>query len=232
VNDSEKRRYEMFVRVRDFGAAHAGDFAATSLGKQLFTTIGTVVSELDSHSSSKTSGVGTARQGTATRASARSAVREDIEGINRTARAMADEIKGIGDRFRMPRSENDQLLLSTARSFATDVEPFSAQFIAHELSPDFIAELQADIAAMETAISSQSSGIGDHIAAGAAIDDAIDRGVSIVRKLGAIIKNKYGDNPAVLAEWTSVSHTERSPKRRSAPTPPPPPTIPSPGATT
>ncbi len=85
---------------------------------------------------------------------------------------------------------------------------------------------------METAISSQSGGVVDHVSAGAAIDDAIDRGVGIVRKLGAIIKNRYGDNPAVLAEWTSVSHTERSPKRRSAPTPPPPPAIPSPGATT
>ena len=73
-----------------------------------------------------------------------------------------------------------------------------------------------------------------------AIDDAVDRGVGVVRKLGAIIKNKYGDNPAVLAEWTSVSHTERGPKRRSTPTaptttapataPPTPPATPSPGA--
>ena len=43
------------------------------------------------------------------------------------------------------------------------------------------------------------------------MDDAIGPGIEVVRKGGAIIKNKYGENPAVLAEWTSVSHTERAP---------------------
>jgi hypothetical protein len=41
---------------------------------------------------------------------------------------------------------------------------------------NFLDELNADIAALETAISNQASGIGDHVAAGAAIDTAIDRG--------------------------------------------------------
>ena len=34
--------------------------------------------------------------------------------------------------------------------------------------------------------------------------------------LGAIIKNKYGENSAILAEWTSVSHTERAPRRSAS----------------
>jgi hypothetical protein len=222
MNDSERRRYEMFVRVRDFGAAHQADFAANSLCQRLFDTIGSIVSELDASASSKASGQSTARQGTATRASARSAVREDMEGINRVARAMADEIDGIDGKFRMPRNHNDQQLLSAARAFAADVAPFSAQFIAYELSPNFITEMGNNIAAMEEAISSQSSGVGGQAAARAAIDDAVDRGVGVVSKLGAIIKNKYGDNPSVLAEWTSVSHTVRAPKRRGGPSPPPP----------
>jgi hypothetical protein len=221
MNDSENRRREMFARVQDFFAAHVNDFAANSLGKELSTTLATIVTELNGHASAEASGVGSARQGTSTRAQARGALRDDLEAINRTARAMAGEVSGIDDKFRIPAPGNDQRLLTAARAFATDAAPLSAQFIAHELPADFLADLNADIAALEAAISDQSSGVGDHVAASAAIDSAIDRGVEVVRKLDAIVRNKYANNPSVLAEWTSASHTERGP-RRSAPTPPPP----------
>lgn len=39
----------MFVRVRDFGQAHASDFAAVSFALQLFTNLATVVTTLDGH---------------------------------------------------------------------------------------------------------------------------------------------------------------------------------------
>jgi hypothetical protein len=47
-----------------------------------------------------------------------------------------------------------------------------------------------------------------------AIETEIDEGDATVRKLDAIMKNKYANNPAVLAEWTSASHTERAPRRQ------------------
>jgi hypothetical protein len=81
---------------------------------------------------------------------------------------------------------------------------------------DFLEDVAADIAAMEAAMGEQSGGLGNRIAAGAAIDDAIDRGVEVVRKLDAIVKNKYANNPAVLAEWISAGHTERAPRREKA----------------
>jgi len=56
----------------------------------------------------------------------------------------------------------------------------------------------------------------------AAIDETIVRGVEIVRKLDAVVKDKYANNAAILAEWTSVSHTERNPRRaKAAPQPTP-----------
>jgi hypothetical protein len=48
-----------------------------------------------------------------------------------------------------------------------------------------------------------------------------------VRKLDAIVRNKYANNPAVLAEWTSASHTERDPRHKSTPKAP----APGPGTT-
>jgi hypothetical protein len=231
VNDNESRRHQMFRRVRDFGTAHASDFATTSLAQQQFTSLTAVINELDGHASSESSGYGDERQGTSARAQARDAVRDDLEAINRTAKAMAGDVPAVDDKFRVPRNNNDQQLLNAARAFKDDATPLQAQFVAHEMPADFLTELQNDIDALEDAITAQSSGVGSHVSAGAAIDDAISRGVEVVRKLDAIVRNKYANNPAVLAEWTSASHTERAPRRGAPVTaPPPPPPAPTPTA--
>jgi hypothetical protein len=141
-----------------------------------------------------------------------------------------DDEPGLNEKFRLPRGNNDQQLLSSARAFATDALPLKAQFFTHELPADFLEDLAADITALEAAIGDQSGAFGSRVAAGAAIDDAMERGAVITRKLDAIIKNKYGNNRATLAEWTSASHTERAPRRggggsqppAGAPTSPPP----------
>jgi hypothetical protein len=223
MEDTQNRRHQMFVRVKGFGVDHTGDFAANSLGNQLFTDLSGIVTELDTHAAAEASGRGTAREGTSTRAEARDVLRDDLEAINRTARAMAEDTPGIDDKFRLPRGNNDQNLLSAARAFAADAAPLSAQFISHEMPADFLTDLNTDISNMEAAISRQAGGVGDHVSAGVAIDETIDKGMVIVRKLDAIVRNKYLNNQAVLAEWTTASHTERSPKRKTAGSSPPPP---------
>ncbi len=227
MNDSENRRRQTFVRVQQFFLAHDSDFDSSSLGKTLSTTLAAIITELDGHAQAEASGMANQRQGTATRALARSALREALEALNRTARTMTDEVPGINEKFRMPPAGNDQLLLTAAHAFGAEAEPVAAQFIAHELPGNFLADLDTRIAALQTAINNQSGGSVDHVSMHEAADDAIDRGINVVRKLDAIVKNKYPNNPAVLAEWTSSSHTERAP-RRSAPTPPPSPTPPTP----
>lgn len=217
MNDRENRKFQMFLRVQDFGSAHANDFAAASLGKQLFAKLSDIIAEIEGHSASEASGVGLARQGTTTRGQAIDALREDLEAINRTALTMAAEVPGIEDKFRLPRNRGVQHLLSAARAFLIDATPLKDEFIKRELPANFLEDLQADIDALEAAISRQASGVGSHVAAGAAIDDAIDRGAETVRNLDAIVKNKYANNPAVLAEWTSASHTERNPRHKKSP---------------
>ena len=224
MNDNERRTYEKFVRVRGFGQAHQSDFGAGSLGAQTFTGVGAVVTEIEGLGADEASAHGDARQGTETRAQARAALRVALEAIRDTARVLAIEILGLGDKLRLPRSNNDQELLNAGRAFHADATPLKAQFIAHELPEDFLEDLAARISSMEAAINNQASGVGNHVAASAAMDDAFSRGIDLVRKLDAIVRNKYADNPAVLAEWTSASHTERAPKRaKPEVTPPPPP---------
>jgi hypothetical protein len=221
VNDTENRKRSRYVRVQGFGETRANDFAPNSLGKQLFASLGVIIIEIDGYAASEVSGIGEALGGTETRRQAREELRADLEAIARTARAMASDVPGLEDKFRLPRNTNDQHLLAAARAFAVDAVPLKVQFIAHELPTDFLEDLNADIAALEAAIANQASGRGSHVSARAAIDDAIERADEIVRKLDAIVKNKYANNPAVLAEWLSASHTERAPRRRKAASPPP-----------
>jgi hypothetical protein len=214
MNDSENRKNQTFSRTHDFGSAHASDFGPTSLATQLFTTLGGIVSKLDGHAAKQASSRGQAREGTTTRGQAREELRADLMAINRTARAMAQDVPGINDKFRVPPVGNDQLLLNAARAFLADATPLKAEFVAHELPGDFLEDLSDDIAALEAAISHQSSGVGNAVAGRAAIEATVDEGIAVMEKLDPIMKNKYANNPAVLAEWASASHTERAPRHK------------------
>lgn len=228
MNDNEDRNRQMFLRVQDFGAGHAGEFVPTSLGKQLFTDLDAIIVELNTHTAAEVSGFGEAYQGTATRREAREALRNTLATISRIARAMSGEVPGLDDKFRVPPPANDQRLLSAGRAAAVDAAPISAQFIAHELPATFIADLNDDIADLETAIGNQSGGVGDHVTAAVGIDEAIARGVEVVRRLDAIVRTKYANNPMVLAEWTRAKHVERGPRRQRPVTPSPPQPPPAP----
>jgi hypothetical protein len=230
MNDNERRTYGMFVREQQFFSTRAADFPTGSIGRQLITDLGATIDALDGHTAAESSSGSSARQGTVSRSEARAALREDLEAINRTARTMENE-PGLHEKFRLPSRDNDQVLLSAARAFLADALPLKAEFIAHEMPADFLEDLQADIERMEEAISDQSGGLGNRAGAVAAIDEAIENGRTITRKLDAIVHNKYGNSSATMAEWASASHIERAPKRRAGtavPTPgspgsPPPP---------
>jgi hypothetical protein len=226
MNDLETRSYQMFVGVCGFGTDHAEDFAANSLGGELFAALADVVSQLDVHTASQGPGFGPARQETSQRAVLCEALRDDLRAISRTAEAIAEDTPGFADNFRRPLGDNDQILLNAARSFVIKATPFLAQFVTHEMPVDFLVDLNSDIANFETAIGRQPSGVGADVAAGAAVDLAIADGLVIVRKLDAIVRNRYRNDRMALAEWTSASHTERGPKRQASTSTPTPPHLP------
>jgi hypothetical protein len=229
MNDLENRRHRMFVGVRGFGTVHSPDFAPNSVASQLFTSLGGFIMRLDEYAATEVTSFGAAEAATSTRAVSRQAVRDAMRAISRTAEAIALDTPGFGDKFQMPPAGSDQSLLNAARSFVINATPLAAQFISHELPADFLAALNSDIADLETAISQYSTSTGAHVSAGTTIDELIAEGLMIVKKLDAIVRNRYRNDSAALAEWTSASHTQHAPKRK-APPPTPPPTPPTPPA--
>jgi len=151
----------------------------------------------------------------------------DVEMIYQASRVM-----GMDGLFPRPALNNDENLLQAAASYATNALPLKAQFIAHELPPDFLEQLAEDKTAFEAAISEQKNAVGDRISARRELEDALDRRVQAVRKFNGLVRVRYAHNPGQLAEWTAASHIERAPRGertpQPSPTPPPPPVPPTP----
>ena len=226
MDDRETRRLEMFLRVRQFGAARASAFPAGSRGAEVLALVDASITELENHATAQASGASGAREATALKAAAREAVREDLEAISRTARVMAQTTPGLEDKFRLPRSNGTQALLTAARSFALDAEPMKAEFIRRGLPADFLEDLAADIETLADVVNRRELKSAARVAAGAAIDEAVERGVNAVRELDAIVRNVFRNDAATLAEWTTTSHTVRQPRRQSNEPPAPPPPAP------
>ncbi len=223
MDDRDLRSYEMVTRVRDFGAEETASFPATTLGGELFAQVGAAATELAAHVARRISGSTDARQGTASKAVAREALRAKLEMIRRTARSMSVTMGGLDQKFRIPRNMSDQELLGTAQSFSLDAAPLKADLIRFALPANFLTELDAQIAAFESAVNSQHAGRGRQVSATAGIDDALERALAAVRQLDAIVRNTFHDDPQRLAAWESARHIQRAAHtKQTAPTPPDP----------
>lgn len=204
--------------MREFGASRAAQFPPTTLAGELFASLNTVIQELDTHTAAQASGRSATLESSSSKSSARDELRRDLEAISRTARVMALSMPGLEDKFRAPRSISDQALLAIARAFAADALPLKAEFIRRGLPDDFLEDLAADIEDFEQAINQKIQKREAQVAATAAIDDVMERGINIVRELNAIMRNKYADDAATLAAWLSASRIERRARRTTATT--------------
>jgi hypothetical protein len=223
MKDTERRRLEMFIRVREFGTAHIAQFPPPSFAGEQFTILNNAINSLETHTSAQSSGRGTARESVSSKAAARDELMRDLEAISRTARAMAQTTPGLNDKFRIPHNRSDQEVLAAARAAASDALPLKAEFIRRGMPSDFLEDLQADIDEMEQAVMRKAQGTESHVTATAAIDREVERGMSAVRELDPVVRNSFASDPATLAAWFSASHVERSPKRQPQPPAPPAP---------
>jgi hypothetical protein len=211
MNAQEIRYHAKLQRDAVFGAAHGGDFTPDSEATKRFAEIVLAVGGLDQLALTQKSSGGQARSGTSAKSVAYAALHDHMAAISHTAHTLALTTPGLDSKFLMPRSGGNQALLNAARAFATDALPLKAQFIALEMPADFLDQLNADIAAFEAALNTQQSGTGSRIAATAGLDEKVATALAATRILDVIIRNKYKNNPAILAEWTAANHTESAP---------------------
>jgi len=207
------KKYNMLVRVRDYGAARADLFPPGSLGARTFTEIGTVVDRLNASVTSERSGRRAARQGVVSKAAARAGLRRALEAVSRTARGVALDTPDILGRFHMPDAQKDHELAAAARQFADEATPLAAAFVAHGLPESFVADLRGALATFERAIGGRALARETHVGARADIAAALDLAFEMLQRLDAIVENRVGGDPSALAAWRLARNVGRTPAK-------------------
>jgi hypothetical protein len=215
MNDNDGVTHQMLVRSREAFAQSVNDFSEGGAARQTFARLQTRIPKVEQLAAAFGVGRSGAKQGTQTINDAREAILADLFAIREAAKVL-----GVEEKFPYPPRKNDEQLLQLAGVYANNAVPLKADLIAHELPADFLDDLAADLAELQSAFAERMNAVGDHIAARQELDDELAGGVEDVRDLTGFMKVKYANNPGKLAEWAAATHIERAP-RRSKPTPPP-----------
>jgi hypothetical protein len=201
MNTNETRRYEMLVRVRDFGKEHGDLFPISSPGGKAFAAVEAALAELSRYALSKVSSHGAARDGGETRKAPRTALREQVDAISRTARLMSEDRPELAGKFGVPKARTDRALLTAAGAFARDVEASEAEFVALGMPPTFRADLNTAIERLERGLHGRDAGRTEYAAARAGIRAALESGMAAVQKLDVIVANRLRGDPVTMAVW-------------------------------
>lgn len=221
MNDSDRRRYEMLVRVKQFGIDNAADF--TGIATTKFAEVGSKVDQTETKSAAQQAGFAQSAQQFEVKDTAREDLRDEMAAIARTARSMEYSFDGISEEFRFQRNLSDETMLARARAFATAAVAREADFIAYGLPATFIADLTAAANAFEATFASAASATAGQVAATAESAAFIREAMIAKRVLEGIVRNRYANDPGKLAAWISASHVEKAPKSPPLVTPPPTP---------
>ncbi len=217
MNADDRVRYDMFIRVDEFGNINAADFPSRSIGGAQFAVIADVIAQIQTLIGDQIASRGDARFHFATKATMRENLRGELSDINETAHSMVYQFAGIDLKFRMPRAGNDANMLAAARAFYQNSEEYEPQMIQYGLPETFRADLQTAITAFEQSLNAPGGAMDSQVAATADIGEAVRRGMQAVRILDGVVRNKYRGSTGKLAAWLSASHIE---KINAKPTPP------------
>lgn len=224
MNARQRRYYERAQRCDKVFDSHSEDFPAASKGAIQAAIVKERLAGLTALDVERVNSTGKHQQGSAGRQEARESLRSLVAAVSETAEVIAPDDPNVRGLFQLPRTDHtDQTLIATARSFAERAAPFASLFVEYSLPPNFIDQLNSRAEKLESYISLQHEGVGARVNANASLEEYL-RGLNeALERLNVIFRNKYGNNPSIIAEWESAYHLEAAPgSRRRKKTAPPP----------
>ena len=213
----QRFKYEMFVRVRDFGAEHASLFPEGTIGGQAFARVLAAAAKVEDQLKEHVLGQGEARR---IKAATRDAVFDQLKTIAAAARRFTRAESGANP-FQLPTRRNLATVLSTARAFMQSAELRKAEFEKFGLPSTFIADFGAQVTQLQLAADVRLSAKTARGRAQAGIEVAIADGLDAVRDLDVVvaIATRQAD-PVTYAAWTAARRIEgqnRAPAAAEAP---------------
>lgn len=209
----------MLGGVATFGRANATDFAPGSLAAANFAALTSVILEIDQSNGEQKGG------SVSLKAAKLAQLHAEMKNLARTAREIDKKEPGMADKFRMPTNSSQTAVLSAARKMIVELktEGTVPKFVAYEMSPEIVAELELLITQIDEAKHETASDSVEGVENTAAIKLAIARGKDLVDSLDSSVRNRYKAQPAKIAAWEAASHIERAPRRKKSETPAPAP---------
>lgn len=201
----QRFKYEMFVRVRDFGAEHASFFPEGTIGGQAFARVLAAAAKVEDQLKEHVLGQGAARR---IKAATRDAVYDQLKTIAAAARRFTRAESGTNP-FQLPTRRNLATVLSTARAFMQSAESRKAEFEKFGLPSTFIADFGAQVTQLQQAADVRLSAKTARGRAQAGIEVAIADGLDAVRDLDVVvaIATRQAD-PVTYAAWTAARRIE------------------------
>jgi hypothetical protein len=226
---TDRRRYDMLARVREFGVNYGHLLPESTRARQALATIDEAVAEVQALDEIGTSALVIA----ARKAMARRALLDLLTKVDQTARVLAAANPALKSQFALSEGVSDRRLLIVARQFARDAAPHAAEFAAHGMPTTFVADLEQRTAAFDAALRERGARREERVAARARIAALMAAALAAVRTLDVIVTNHLASDPVTRAVWqrdSRVVYPRRPRKTTAAATPAPTSTVAEPPA--
>jgi hypothetical protein len=196
MNFRDQRRYEMLVRVRNFGIAHAPLFPASSTAHAAFAVVTTEVAQIETLDLAERQASHSARA--ERKESARQLLLVSLSRAKYTARDLARSIPELAAQGELTAKPNDRLLLTLARQFLTAAAPYTGQFAGHGIA---IADLDSQTRAFEAAMNERGQQREEQKQARSRIETSMTHALEAAATLDVIVGNQFAGDPVVLETW-------------------------------
>jgi len=199
--------YDTLKSTNEFGSKYAAQFPDTSKAKPAFARLPALIQEIGPDN---TQPGNAASPATGKKKSQIEEVRTDLLAIAKTARKIADEEPGFSTSYKMG-EDTQQANIQTANAFLKELSKpgVAAKFIAYDLPADFVTDLQEDLAAIDDTAEDQDEDRREDAGDTEKIRGLIKEGKALLTTLDTSVRNKFRDQPTILAEWQTASHVRR-----------------------
>jgi hypothetical protein len=200
----QRFKYEMFVRVRDYGTANSDLFPSSSTGHETFGRVTTAVAVIDDHLKNRVLARAEARK---VKAVTRAAVFNYMKTLALAARRVTRLEPGINP-FRLPSRRSLKVEISTARAFIEEAEKRQEQFVRLGLPATFVSEFRTLVNQLQQAVDVRLNSKTVRGKAQAGIRTALADGLEAIRDLDAIVAIATRQDPTRFAAWQSARRIE------------------------
>jgi hypothetical protein len=203
----QRVKYEMFVRVRNFGIANRSAFPEESGGGKKFGQLAAVVASIEEQLVRRLQARTEARK---VKTATKQAALEGMKAIAATGRRAA-----IGESaphpFRMPSRSSATVVLTSARLFSQEAAERKEKFMELGMPPTFLEDFDRAVQDLADAVVLKHDSRGARKLADAAIDAALARGMAIVADLDVTVPNALGGDLAKRAQYVGARRLDQPP---------------------